>query len=97
LYGVAWNTLHDSQRRGRADDAARRGLAMTPVELTDARIACIEALAGGRVLRLREALPGEKDGAGAVESRPSEKGRGGSDDPGRTPFIGPPVVRGRWL
>lgn len=61
LYGIAWNKLHEAQRRGRADDAARRGLDMAPIELTDEGMARIEALAGGdRALRLLEALPGDQ-------------------------------------
>src|ERR1700760_34355 len=34
LYGIAWNKLHESQRQGQADDAARRGLARAPLEPT---------------------------------------------------------------
>jgi DNA-directed RNA polymerase specialized sigma24 family protein len=52
LYGIAWNKLNEAKRRGCADDAARRGLAMAPIELTDAGVARIEALAGGGRLRL---------------------------------------------
>src|ERR1700742_2008019 len=57
LYGIAWNKLHEAQRRGQADDAARRGLAMAPIALTDAGIERLEALTGGRILRLLDALP----------------------------------------
>src|ERR1700758_4138596 len=31
LYGIAWNKLHEAQRRGRADDAVRRALGMAPI------------------------------------------------------------------
>jgi DNA-directed RNA polymerase specialized sigma24 family protein len=31
LYGIAWNKLHEAERRGRADDAARRELGMAPL------------------------------------------------------------------
>lgn len=71
LYGIAWNKLHETQRRGHADDAARRGLAMAPIALTDAGIERIEALAGGRVLRLLEALP--SDQRDAAQARVSDE------------------------
>ena len=57
LYGIAWNQLHQAQRRGRADDCARRELGMAPIVLTDEGLERLEALAGGRALRLLEALP----------------------------------------
>jgi RNA polymerase sigma factor (sigma-70 family) len=57
LYGIAWNKLHEAQRRGQADDAARRELGMAPIQLTDEGVARLEALAGGRALRILEALP----------------------------------------
>jgi RNA polymerase sigma-70 factor (ECF subfamily) len=60
LYGIAWNKLHEAQRRGRADDAVRRALGMAPIVLTDEGIARIEALAGSPVLELMEALPTEQ-------------------------------------
>src|SRR5579884_574859 len=47
LYGIAWNKLHEARRRGRADDAARRALAMAPISITDEGVARIEAVAGG--------------------------------------------------
>lgn len=28
LYGIAWNKLHEAERRGRAEDSARRSLGM---------------------------------------------------------------------
>jgi RNA polymerase sigma factor (sigma-70 family) len=46
LYGIAWNKLHEAQRRGRVEDGVRRALQMTPITLSDAALARIEALAG---------------------------------------------------
>jgi len=60
LYGIAWNKLHEAQRRGQADDTARRRLGMAPIALTDEGLERIESLAGGRALRLLEALPAEQ-------------------------------------
>jgi RNA polymerase sigma factor (sigma-70 family) len=57
LYGIAWNKLHEAQRRGQADDAARRRLRMAPVVLTDAGIERVEACATGRALHALEGLP----------------------------------------
>lgn len=51
LYGIAWNKLHEAERRGRADDAARRALGMAP--LTDEAIERIVALTGGAALHRR--------------------------------------------
>src|ERR1700760_1636094 len=31
LYGIAWNKLHEAERRGRADDTVRRSLGMVPI------------------------------------------------------------------
>lgn len=60
LYGIAWNKLHECGRRGQADDAARRALAMAPIVLTDEGLERIEALTGGGTLRLLEALPADQ-------------------------------------
>ena len=60
LYGIAWNKLHDCQRRGRADDSTRRALGMAPIVVTDAGLERIEALTGGEALQLLEALPAEQ-------------------------------------
>ena len=60
LYGIAWNKLHEAQRRGRADDAVRRSLGMVPIVLTDEGIDRIEALAGSPALELMESLPSEQ-------------------------------------
>lgn len=76
LYGIAWNTLHEARRRGRADDRARRHLGMEPVVLTDDGVARLETLAGGRALRLLEALPSPQRGAvraRVVEERPYDE------------------------
>jgi RNA polymerase sigma-70 factor (ECF subfamily) len=76
LYGIAWNKLHESQHLGHVDDAARRGLAMAPIELTGAGIARIESLAGGRVLSLLEALPADqREAVQAMRARLNEAGR----------------------
>lgn len=60
LYGIAWNKLHEAQRRGRADDAVRRALGMAPIVLTDEGLERIEALAGSPALELMDALPAEQ-------------------------------------
>jgi RNA polymerase sigma-70 factor (ECF subfamily) len=57
LYGIAWNKLHESQRRGIADDSARRALGMAPIVLTDDGLDRIDDLLGGQALELLEALP----------------------------------------
>jgi DNA-directed RNA polymerase specialized sigma24 family protein len=57
LYGIAWNELHQAQRRGRPGETARRTLGMAPIVLTDGGVARIEILAGGRMLQLLESLP----------------------------------------
>src|SRR5918911_3280351 len=44
LYGIAMKKLADAQRRGYAEDRARRRLGMERIELTDADIARIDAL-----------------------------------------------------
>jgi RNA polymerase sigma factor (sigma-70 family) len=73
LYGIAHNKLREAQRHGRADDAARRELGMAPIVLTDAGIERIEAVAGGRVLRLLDSLPaGQREAVRArvLDERP---------------------------
>jgi RNA polymerase sigma-70 factor (ECF subfamily) len=60
LYGIAWNKLHEAQRRGYADDSVRRALGMAPILLTDEGIERIEALAGGAGLELLDGLPAEQ-------------------------------------
>ena len=60
LYGIAWNKLHEAQRRGHAEDAARRALGMAPIVLSDEGIARIEALAGSPALELMESLPSQQ-------------------------------------
>jgi RNA polymerase sigma factor (sigma-70 family) len=60
LFGIAWNKLHEAQRRGRAEDKVRRALGMAPIVLTDEGIERIERLAGGPVLELLEGLPAEQ-------------------------------------
>lgn len=46
LYGIARRLLSHAQRRGAVEDRARRRLGMAPLDLTDAAIERIEALAG---------------------------------------------------
>jgi RNA polymerase sigma-70 factor (ECF subfamily) len=57
LYGIAWNKLHEAQRRGGAEDKARRALGMAPIVLTDEGIERIEKLAAARALEMFEGLP----------------------------------------
>jgi RNA polymerase sigma factor (sigma-70 family) len=52
LYGIALKKLADAQRKGYAEDRARRRLGMERIDLTDADIARIEALAGERTASL---------------------------------------------
>jgi RNA polymerase sigma-70 factor (ECF subfamily) len=76
LYGIAWNKLHEAQRRGRADDAVRRALGMAPIVLTDEGIERIEAVAGSPALELMETLPAQQRDAvraRVVEGRPYEE------------------------
>lgn len=57
LYGIAWNKLHEAERRGRAEDSARRSLGMQPIvdERTYPEIAaelrCSESVVRQRVSR----------------------------------------------
>ena len=60
LYGIAFNKLHEAQRRGRADDAARRALGMEPIELTDKGLERVETLATGPALQALATLPEEQ-------------------------------------
>lgn len=46
LYGIAANKLHESRRRGRVDDEARRRLAWEPLPLDEADLDEVERLAG---------------------------------------------------
>src|ERR1700722_7285478 len=57
LYGIAWNKLHEAQRRGGAGDGVRRALGMAPIVLTDEGVERLEALAGGNPLEALEGLP----------------------------------------
>ncbi len=57
LYGIAWNKLHEAQRRGSAEDSARRALGMAPMVLTDEGVERIEAIAAARALELLHSLP----------------------------------------
>jgi hypothetical protein len=57
LYGIAWNKLHEAQRRGRAEDVARRALGMAPIVLTDEGIERIERPPGRRSSCSRTCLP----------------------------------------
>lgn len=57
LYGIAWNKLHEAQRRRQVEDKVRRALGMAPIRLTDQGIERIEKLAAGPALERLEALP----------------------------------------
>ena len=63
LYGIAWNKLHEAQRRGRVEDNVRRAPGMEPILLTDEGIERIEKLAGAPALELLEALPSDQRAA----------------------------------
>ena len=52
LYGIALKKLADAQRKGYAEDRARRRLGMERIDLSDADIRRIEALAGDRTASL---------------------------------------------
>ena len=76
LYGIARNQLLHAQRRGRVDDRMRRRLGMERLQLTDAGIERVEALAAAegtaRALReLLDELPPEQ--RAAVEARVLEE------------------------
>ena len=76
LYGIARNQLLHTQRRGRVDDRMRRKLGMERLQLTDAAIERVEALAAAegtaRALReLMDELPPEQ--RAAVEARVLEE------------------------
>lgn len=60
LYGIAWNKLHEAQRRGRAEDTARRALGMEPIAISDAGLERIEALSDSPAVELLEGLPEEQ-------------------------------------
>jgi len=62
LFGIAHNTLAMSARRGRVEARARRRLGMPPLELTDALIERIDALAGPAVELVGD-LPREQERA----------------------------------
>jgi DNA-directed RNA polymerase specialized sigma24 family protein len=76
LYGIAWNKLYEANRRGRAEDTARRALGMAPVLLTDVGVARIESLAGGPALEALESLPSaQRDAVRArvIDDRPYDE------------------------
>jgi RNA polymerase sigma factor (sigma-70 family) len=77
LYGIAWNKLHEAQRRGAADDTTRRRLGMDPIVLTDEGIERIEQLGGpGAALTLLGQLPAEQGAAvraRVLDERPYEE------------------------
>jgi RNA polymerase sigma factor (sigma-70 family) len=60
LYGIAWNKLHEAQRRGQVQDAARRALGMAPVVVTDEGLDRLERLAGEPALEALEGLPADQ-------------------------------------
>jgi RNA polymerase sigma factor (sigma-70 family) len=58
LYGIAWSKLHEAQRRGQAEETARRALGMGPIVLSDEAVERLEAIAGAGAML--EALPAEQ-------------------------------------
>ena len=77
LFGIAMNKLADAQRKGYADDRARRRLGMDRIELTDPDIARIEALAGDRTasMLVEDLAPEQRDAvvAHVVQERSYEE------------------------
>ncbi len=68
LYGIARRLLAHAQRRGVVEDRARRRLGMAPLDLSDAALERVEALAGSEVaLAALEDLP--EDQRAAVRAR----------------------------
>src|SRR5918997_1028533 len=69
LYGIARRLLSHAQRRGAVEDRARRRLGMAPLDLTDAAIERIDALAGSEraLAKVLSELP--PDQRAAVEAR----------------------------
>jgi RNA polymerase sigma-70 factor (ECF subfamily) len=66
VYGVARNKLRESQRRGRAEDRARRRLALEREVLYDEDLARIDELAAGEapgLIRMVADLPGRQQTA----------------------------------
>jgi RNA polymerase sigma-70 factor (ECF subfamily) len=59
LLGIAKNKLRESRRRKRVEDAARRRLGLSPIELTDASLERIDELVSldPRTVALVETLP----------------------------------------
>ena len=73
LYGIARRLLFHAQRRGAVEDRARRRLGMAPLDLTDAALERVEALAGSDVA-LAAALAGlPEDQRAAVQARVVEE------------------------
>jgi RNA polymerase sigma-70 factor (ECF subfamily) len=72
LFGIAFHKLADAQRRGYAEDRARRRLGMERIELTDEDVAAIDRLAAdGAATRLLEELG--PDQRAAVHARVVEE------------------------
>ena len=68
LYGIARRLLAHAARRGVVEDRARRRLGMAPLELTDAALERVEALAGSDVaLAALAELP--EDQRAAIQAR----------------------------
>lgn len=60
LFGIAYNKLADSARRGRVEDEARRALRMERIELDDATVDVVGALGAGRLDGIVAELPPEQ-------------------------------------
>ena len=72
LFSIAFHKLADAQRRGYAEDRARRRLGMERLELTDEDIAAIERLsATGKATRMLDEL--QPDQRAAISARVLEE------------------------
>ncbi len=69
LYGIARRLLAHAQRRGAVEDRARRRLGMAPLDLTDAAIERIEALAGSEAALAQALAELPPDQRAAVQAR----------------------------
>ena len=60
LFAIARNKLHESVRRRRIQDEARRSLAMQPIELDDGAIEILELAASAPTIQLLDTLAPEQ-------------------------------------
>jgi RNA polymerase sigma factor (sigma-70 family) len=73
LYGIAGRLLAHAQRRGAVEDRARRRLGMAPLDLTDAAIERIEALAGSDAALAQALADLPPDQRAVVQARVSDE------------------------